>query len=150
MDAKQIDYNTGTGLFKAAGSVEINERGYKLTGAEALFYSKDKNRRVVVTGNPVLTGEGITLASEKMEMGFEKRTFTASGSVRIKREDIQATCENAVYKTVSKEIILNGSAQARQTGKSISAEKITLSQGLIKAEGRARLEMLLEDTNNNG
>ncbi|MDD4557418.1 MAG: LptA/OstA family protein [bacterium] len=148
MEADRIDYQTDTGLFKAAGSVKITENGYKITGREALFCSKGKSRRITVTGNPILTGEGITLASKKMEI--EKQVFTASGDVRLQREDMKAACELAVYKIASKEITLSGAARARQADKSISADKIIFTSKLIMAEGNARLEMPLEDADKNG
>ncbi len=148
IEADRIDYQTDTGLFKAAGSVKIRENSCKITGGEALFYSKGKSRRVTVTGNPLLAGEGITLSSKKMEM--EKQVFAASGDVRLQREDIRAVCETAIYKVASKEITLSGAVKAWQADKSISAERMLFTSGLIRAEGNARLEMPLEDADKNG
>lgn len=151
VDADRIEYETKAGVFKASGSVRITEAGYKITGTEARFYSKEKEKRALITGNPVLeSADGTTMSAARMELGLNTRVFTATGGVRINRKDIKAGSETAVYRVGVGELQLKGSASAEQGGSSIRADRMTLTEKTIKAEGRAHLEIALEGQGVNG
>lgn len=150
IDADRLEYDTASGLFKAAGSVRISDRGYSITCGEALFYSKDKGKRVVATGNPLLKGRDMVLAGGRMEILLSTRVFSMEEGVRIDYGSIRAASETAVYKDSSREMVLKGSARAEQPGSSMKADKIILMPGHVRAEGRAHLEVAFESMDGNG
>jgi lipopolysaccharide export system protein LptA len=90
----------------------------------------------------------MTMEAERLTVEFEGtnavKTITASGRVRMRQADRNATCDRAVYLASSGELTLQGDVLVRRGGDTLASEEVVLWVADERMQSRKPVRLVIE------